>query len=45
MMQKELLDSVTYNNVPHNALLRLHCLDGGFEERLFTWENGRMVWW
>lgn len=34
-----------YYNVPENALLYLHCLNGGIEERPFTYENGIQVWW
>lgn len=34
-----------YNNVPKGALLWLRNLSGGREERLFTWENSKQVWW
>ena len=34
-----------YDNVPSNALLLLHNLSKGKEERIFTYENGRQVWW
>lgn len=37
--------SITFKDVPSNALFRLHCPDGGNEERIFTWENNRQVWW
>lgn len=34
-----------YDNVPSNALLLLHNLTKGKEERIFTYENGMQVWW
>ena len=34
-----------YDNVLSNALLLLHNLSKGKEERIFTYENGRQVWW
>lgn len=37
--------SVTYRNVPSNALLLLRCHDGGHEERIFTWADGTQIWW
>lgn len=37
--------SVCFENVPIGALLLLRCDDGGNEERIFTWENGKQVWW
>lgn len=37
--------SITYNNVPSNALLRLHCTNGGNEERIFTYEDCQQIWW
>lgn len=37
--------SVTYINVPSNALLLLRCHNGGHEERIFTWVDGRQIWW
>ncbi len=37
--------SLCFENVPFGALLLLHCNDGGNEERIFTWENGKQVWW
>ena len=37
--------SVCFENVPSGALLLLRCDDGGNEERIFTWENGKQVWW
>jgi len=36
---------LTYDNVPVGALLWLRDLTRGREERPFTWENGRQVWW
>jgi hypothetical protein len=34
-----------YNNVPENSVLLLKNLSAGKEERIFTWENGKQVWW
>ncbi len=34
-----------FDNVPDNALLLLHNLTCGKEERIFTYENGRQIWW
>jgi hypothetical protein len=34
-----------YRNVPVNSMLWLRDLSGGQEERIFTWENGKQVWW
>lgn len=34
-----------FNNVPDNALLLLHNHSRGKEERIFTYENGRQIWW
>lgn len=33
------------DNVPSNALLLLHNATRGVEERIFTYENGKQVWW
>lgn len=38
-------DSLVYDNVPSNAVYLLKNLDKGREERIFTYENGRQVWW
>ena len=38
-------DSLTYENVPKGALLWLRNHTQGREERIFTYENGRQVWW
>jgi hypothetical protein len=37
--------AVKYDNVPENALLILRDHTKGKEERIFTYENGRQVWW
>ncbi|WP_319505009.1 discoidin domain-containing protein [Bacteroides graminisolvens] len=37
-------DSLVYQDVPINALLYLDCLKG-IEKRIFTYENGKQVWW
>lgn len=38
-------DSLVFRGLPSNALFLLHDLGGGTEERIFTLENGRQVWW
>ena len=38
-------DSVVYDNVPQKALLWLRNLTKGREERPFTYENGKQIWW
>jgi hypothetical protein len=38
-------DTVLYYNAPSNALFWLRNLSGGSEERIFTYENGKQVWW
>jgi hypothetical protein len=37
--------SLTYTNAPNNALFLLRNLTKGREERIFTYENGKQVWW
>ncbi len=37
--------SVKYKGVPQNALYLLRDLTKGTEERIFTYENGKQVWW
>lgn len=34
-----------YDNVPENSLLLLKNHTKGKEERIFTYENGRQIWW
>lgn len=34
-----------YNNAPANALFLLHNHTRGKEERIFTYKNGKQVWW
>ncbi|MCL2652120.1 MAG: hypothetical protein FWD60_13995 [Candidatus Azobacteroides sp.] len=34
-----------YDNVPANALYLLHDRTRGQEERIFTYENGKQIWW
>lgn len=34
-----------FDNVPANALLWLSNLTRGYDERIFTYENDRQVWW
>ncbi len=36
---------LVYDNVPAGALLILHNHTKGKEERIFTYEDGRQVWW
>lgn len=36
---------LVYDNVPSNALLLLHNHTRGREERIFTYEDDRQVWW
>ena len=37
--------SLIYSDVPSNALLLLRNHSRGREERPFTFENGRQIWW
>ena len=36
---------LVYDNVPRNALLLLHNHTKGKEERIFTYEEGKQIWW
>lgn len=38
-------NQLVYKNVPENALLWLRNLTKGKEERPFTYENGKQIWW
>ena len=38
-------DSLSYNAVPTNVVFLLKNLTGGSEERIFTLDNGKQVWW
>ncbi len=38
-------DSLVYGNVPKGALLWLRNLTKGREERPFTYQNGKQIWW
>ena len=38
-------DTLLFEGVPSGGLYWLHCLDEGREERIFTYEQGRQVWW
>lgn len=38
-------DSLTYKDVPINGLYHLQNHTKGWEERIFTYENNRQVWW
>jgi len=35
---------LNYKNIPKNALLYLHCLDEGQQERIFEYKDGKQVW-
>ncbi len=37
--------ALIYSNAPTNALFLLRNLTKGHEERIFTYENGKQVWW
>jgi hypothetical protein len=44
--QKKAMSNVlTYKNVPSGALYYIRNLTEGVEERIFTYENGKQVWW
>ena len=34
-----------YGNAPARALFRLHNRTKGSEERIFTYEDGKQIWW
>jgi len=34
-----------YDNAPSNALFWLRNYTAGQEERIFTYENGKQIWW
>ncbi len=38
-------NQLIYRNIPSNALYRLHNITKGSEERIFTYEDGKQVWW
>lgn len=37
--------SIDFENVPVGRLYLLHCLNGGTEERIFLYEDGKQVWY
>ena len=43
--QRAIESKLTYTTVPDNALLLLKDLTKGEEERIFTYENDKQVWW
>jgi hypothetical protein len=44
--KKVALDKIIeFVNVPKGSLLWLRDLSSGKEERIFTWENGKQIWW
>ncbi len=36
---------LNYRNVPTNGLYWLKCNSGGMEERIFTYQNNKQIWW
>ena len=44
-LQKAKMVYVRYKNVPQNALYYFRNLTKGTEERIFTFEDGKQVWW
>lgn len=38
-------DTLTFKGVPTNVLYILHDLTGGTEERIFSFENGNIIWY
>ena len=38
-------DTLNFSKCPQNALFLLHNHSRGKEERIFTYENGKQVWW
>ena len=38
-------DSIVFDGIPRNAVLWLRNRDEGKEERIFTLENGKQIWW
>lgn len=45
ILKRPIGDSVVYDNVPQKALLWLRNLTKYCEERPFTYENGKQIWW
>lgn len=43
--QRAVCDSLSYTNVPQNALLLLRDYTKGKEERVFIYKNGKQFWW
>jgi hypothetical protein len=37
--------TLTFDHCPAGALFLLHDCTRGVEDRIFTYENGRQVWW
>ncbi len=44
-IQKAKSNHLTFDNVPSNGLYILKDITKGVEERIFTYENGKQVWW
>lgn len=44
-IKKAVSSSITFTNVPTGTLYILHNLDKGTEERIFTYDKGKIVWY
>ena len=44
-MKEGEVPTLTYDNVPLNGLYILHDHTAGKEERIFTYENGKQIFW
>ena len=38
-------DFLNYTNIPSGTIYWLKCYSGGKEERIFTYENNKQIWW
>lgn len=43
--KRALKSSLKFSNIPKNTVYWLRCLTDGSEERIFTYENNKQVWW
>lgn len=44
-LKKASTNTLIYKSPVSNALFLLRCLDEGEEERIFTYRNGKQIWW
>lgn len=44
-VKKALSPTLLYNNVPYGGVYLLRNLTHGHEERIFTYEKGKQIWW